>query len=193
MEPLKRYEENEGLCFFVINNVLYGSAARASKVAKDNGMELQDFDQIAKMTLWNCCNSFAGPDKAFSSYAVKSIKFAVLDAIRRKSSIIKYGDDIKERAGIVSMELPITEDGSPLQEILGDGVDLEKRVVMKITLEERLSVLSENERNVIVSKIYGVSESAIIQKFGYTKPRIDYYKRMALKKLGIDPRQRKIG
>lgn len=190
MNANDRFELNKGLVRFVINDVLFGSAVRAAQVAHKIGMELCDFDQTASLALWHCCLNFEGPDKAFSTYAVKTLKFSILDLIRRKSSIIKYGDDIKERASVTSIELAITEDGSSLHEIIPSGEDVESEVIQKVTLEERLSVLNENERNVIYLGIQGVSKQAIIYKFGYTVPRFDYYRRKALKKLNI-PSSRK--
>lgn len=119
----------------------------------------------------------------------KSIKFALLDLVRRNGSLIKYSDDIKERAEIIYFEKPAPENNRgggeiDLYSLIDSGRSVENKVITKITLEEKLSVLKEKEKQIIIYKLAGLPRKEIESR-GMTLQVQNHNIRTAYEKLGI--------
>lgn len=191
MEPKERFEKYRRLAYFAIRKV-WPEQSRQRSAANRIGMDYEDFDQIALCELWRCCLNFEGDsEKGFREYAIKSIRFSLIDELRRRSSLIKYSDSEKQRAEILSFDAPAPAEKSnrggtvDLNSLIdGGGQSVEAQVIRKLTLEDRLSVLNQDERLIISCKIASYTQKDL-EKMGYSIDRQNYFIRKAYQKLGI--------
>lgn len=191
MTPTERFHKYKRLAFYALRKI-WPDQARQLRSALKCGMEYEDFDQIALAELWRCClkHDETQGEKGFRSFAIRSIRFAVLDAMRRKGSLIRYPDDMKERAEVEYFESNAPEsnrgDGEvDLHSLIASTVNVERQVILKLTLEEKLSVLNPNERVIITCKLSGESQKDMERK-GYSVNRQNYFIRKAYAKLGVE-------
>lgn len=190
MTPEDRFNKYQRLAFYALR-LIWPQQERQRRAALINGMEYEDFNQIALTELWRCCvqHDESEGEKGFREFAIKSIRYALLDVFRRKSSLIKYPDDVKERAEVHSFESPAPETGRggdpvDMHSIIPSSTNVERQVILKLTLEEKLSVLNPNERFIIRCKLVGQTQKEI-ENDGYSVERQNYFIRQAYKKLGI--------
>lgn len=193
MDPIDRFNQHQRFAFFVLR-LIWPDQARQKAAAQKAGMDYEDFDQIALAELWRCCLNFDdGNDTQFRAYVKKSIRLSLLDEMRRRGSLLKYSYDNMEHAAVIHFEKPAPSSkrgGSnvDMHALIDDGKSVENYVVTKITLEERLSVLNEKERKVILYKLASLSQREIAAR-GINIPLQDHYIRTAFKKLGIERKQ----
>lgn len=185
MTPEERFNQYQRLAFFSLR-LIWPDQAHQLRAALKHGMEYEDFDQIALAELWRCClqHDEDQGEKAFRGFVVKSVRFAVMDVFRRKGSLIKYPDEMKERAQIDYLESKAEADELDFHNLIPANTDVERYVLLKLTLEEKLSVLNPDERLVIRCKLAGESQKDIQEK-GYSVPRQNYFIRKAYDKLGV--------
>lgn len=190
MTPEERFNKYQRLAFFSLR-LIWPDQGSQLRSALKHGMEYEDFDQIALAELWRCClqHDEGQGEKAFRGFVIKSVRFAVMDVFRRKGSLIKYPDEMKDRAKIEYFESQAPENSGGSEEVdfhsmLPADTNVERQVLLKLSLEEKLSILNPHERLVICCKLAGESQKEI-EKKGYSVPRQDYFVRKAYDKLGI--------
>lgn len=190
MTPRERFDKYQRLAFFALRKV-WPHQSQQRRAALANGMEYEDFDQIALTELWRCClqHDEEQGERAFRTFVIKSIRFAVLDAMRRKGALIRYPDEIKERLQVVYFESHASEtnrggDVVDLHSLVESTVNIERQVLLKLTLEEKLSSLNPDERFIILCKLASQTQKDIELK-GYSVARQNYFIRKAYAKLGI--------
>lgn len=184
---MRDFHENQKLIYQAIYSQ-YGSQGAIERIAKKYGMDFSDVEQIGAETLYKCCLRFQEQgESTFANYAIRNIQMQIQTEFRRRGEMVRIPDekrkDIKHE--YQSLDTPLGDTDETFASLLPSTVNVEKKVIRKITMEEKLETLKEIEREVILLKLNGKTEKEIAKKLGKSTGAIQMTFIRGLKK--IDP------
>jgi RNA polymerase sigma factor (sigma-70 family) len=190
----EKFLSNYKLIYQAIYSLL-GGHENAEIYARKHGMEFSDLEQIAAEALWKACLSYEEQGTAtFAYYAITCIKKRILLEARRRGPLIRVPELRAGRPKPYEMECldePIFETGQKrmLYEVIPSNVSVEQAVIRKITLEEKLRWLKQEEKTVVCMKLDGYTEKEIADMIGKTTGAVQMILQRALNRLS--PRREK--
>jgi RNA polymerase sigma factor (sigma-70 family) len=179
------FEENRKLIYRAIYSK-YKTHEAVERIARKYGMDFEDVEQIAAETLYKCCLRFKETGEAtFAHYAITTIQQQIYTEFVRRGEMVRIPHekrkDIKHEYTSLDLQLGDTEE--TFLGLLPSNFNVEKRVIRKITLEEKMNMLKENERKVIMMKINGKTEKEIAETLDRSKSSVQMLLIKGLKRI----------
>ncbi|WP_258375815.1 sigma factor [Bacillus sp. 196mf] len=143
---------------------------KAKLIAEMNNMELDDFIQIGRMTLWDLCLKY-DPRKVFNfeGYAVRAIKWKIYREILNTGMTIRVTTRAtwEERKKFVCQSIDLHKDGETVNEYFAvSPMNVEDEVLVSMEVEEFMNRLNPEEQFILDNKSYGFSDTEIGMKIG---------------------------
>lgn len=166
----------------------FGNTAKASRIAKKLGAELEDIYQIGYMALWKAINTMKGVN--VYGYGMMAIKGDIIEFLQRKGSILKlpFGkqSQLQNELIIDSMDQVNTDSDLgeySMHDYIPCNVNVENYVIRKIEFENKLAKLKPRDRQVILMKLNGLTDLEISEMLKVTRAAIGSRRERAMKKL----------
>ena len=159
---------------------MYKNEHQAASVAKNYGLDYQDLLQIGYMELWHMALKHDTKHLNFFGYATTAIRFSLIEATARKGSLVKL--PVKGRQEI--RDRLVFDNVEDRDDLLPDSQNVERYVINKLILEERLSLI-KNPINVTIVKLsaVGYSDKEIAAITGFSHQSILARRNRAIKKM----------
>lgn len=168
MNKEQLYNDHEKIVYVSINELIKYKKSFCFK----KGLTIDDLEQYGRLALWRACLKCNDIER-FPAYAYRVVKGAIKDLIFNMTPIhlirLPYRNTQEEREEVASFLSVDKEDEGTgltiLDELISPG-HVENYVLRKIELEEKLSVLTEKQRNYLIDYLKGYSTTEIAQKYG---------------------------
>jgi len=148
-------------------------------LAKKHGMEYEDFVQYGNETFWKACHSYSSTHKyKFSTYAIKAVRWRIMDLINSGCGIITYTKKVseEERIGLSSLDEPYEgKDGgeTSLHDVIPDNnTYVVDSLIEDLKHNDYIKGLNETQKKVVNLKIDKYLDTEIADILGLTRQRI---------------------
>lgn len=184
------YDKHHKLVYVAIYS-LYKNHKTAENIAKENYMEFDDLVQIGNIVLLGCIKNNDNKTASFAHYVITSIKREIFFTLKYRGSLIAVPwNTQEEKKDLLSLDYEAENDETFL-DFLPITNNVEKSVIKKITLEEKLNCLNDKYRQVISYKLKGLNDIEIAEIFGTTNRAISLVVNKALKKINPEAKMQR--
>lgn len=124
-----------------------------------NGLEIEDFYDLAAIGLCNAAINYRETDELFSTYAYICMKNVILNEIRRLNGVKKVPESM-----ISSYNVPIPgceDDEIEILDTFKSSFNVEKYVLDRIILKKLMKELSGKHKNTLILSLKGYNNSEI--------------------------------
>lgn len=180
------------LAYFTLYKV-FGDRRQVEEVARKHNMEFDDLAQVAMIELWECKKRYVPGEATFKHYAIESIRYKLFAELRRRSALIRIPEEKRHevRISYESLDKEVHSDtGKTAAFYIPSRQNVEKTVIRKMILEEKLNMLTSFQRSIIELQLEGKTNKEIALNLGSTTGSVNANASSALKK--VNPERKRI-